>query len=80
MAPDLLQVQEKIKDEQADLNIILGGLIGAVGAACVALLFSYVRKHPEKAMKVCQPSAFVSTCLSMNAHSIHLLICQSIHF
>ena len=34
-----------------DLNVILGGLAGAVAAACVGLLLFYMRKHPQKAMK-----------------------------
>ena len=29
-----------------DLNVILGGLVGAVAAACVGLLLCHVRKHP----------------------------------
>ena len=37
--------------QQVDLNVILGGLIGAVAAACVALLLFYVKKHPQRAMK-----------------------------
>ena len=39
-----------VKDS-ANLNVILGGLIGAVAAACFALLLYYVMQHPQKAMK-----------------------------
>lgn len=42
-----------VTQNDPDLNIILGGLVGAVAAACVGLLLFYVRKHPQRVMKVC---------------------------
>ena len=36
---------------ETDLNVVLGGLVGVVAAACVGLLLFYLRKHPKKAMK-----------------------------
>ena len=42
----------KTKDV-TDLNVILGGLVGAVAAACVALLLFYVQKRPKQAIKAC---------------------------
>ena len=42
-----------VNSDTVDLNVILGGLVGAVLAACVALLLFYVRKRPQQAMKAC---------------------------
>ena len=39
--------------DATDLNVILGGLVGAVTAACVAPLLFYMRRNPKKAMKAC---------------------------
>ena len=44
-------------NDTTDLNVVLGGLVGAVAAACVGLLLFYLRKHPQQAMKACRPSA-----------------------
>ena len=38
--------------ESANLNIILGCLVGVVCAASVGLMLYYIRKYPHKAMKV----------------------------
>ena len=38
-----------------NLNLILGGLVGVVAAACVGLLLFYMKRHPQKVMKVCLP-------------------------
>ena len=43
--------------DSTDLNVVLGGLVGAVAAACVGLLLFYMTKHPKQAKKACRPSA-----------------------
>ena len=44
-------------NDTTDLNVVLGGLVGAVAAACIGLLLFYLRKHPQHAMKACQSPA-----------------------
>ena len=74
----------------ANLNVILGGLVGAVAAACVGLLLFYVRRRPKQAIKACQPSsasphvmcekAWIFTCIGMCIHQYtHIDVYPSIH-
>ena len=42
------------------LSVILGGLVGVVAAACAVLLLFYIKRHPQKVMKVC--CHYSSTC------------------
>ena len=45
---------------ESNLHIILGAMLGVVAAACVGLLLFYLKRQPQKAMKVC---SFLGHCL-----------------
>ena len=66
-----------VKDS-ANLNIILGGLIGAVAALCAGLLLYHVMQHPEQAMKATLHEYSMSIYLSIHLR-IYLCIRSIYH-
>ena len=58
--PLLISVAAAPNQDETNLNVILGALVGAAAAACVGLLLFYLKQHPQKAMKARVPTT--ATC------------------